>query len=76
VPPDEQADVLQQEHDKSGNFGHLQTLERMRLTYFWPKMSSEVKKYCNRCDVCQASKPSTVANKLHMNQPKQTDFPW
>jgi transposase InsO family protein len=76
VPPEEQADVLQQEHDESGHFGHLKTLERVRLKYFWPKMSSQVKKYCNRCDVCQASKTRTVANKPHMGQPKRAEFPW
>jgi transposase InsO family protein len=76
VPPDRQSEILRQAHNEMGHFGHVKTLERIRLKYYWPKMSAGVKKYCNKCDICQASKTSTVSNKAPMGRPKQAQYPW
>jgi hypothetical protein len=40
----------------AGHFGHDKTFTKLSESYFWPGMQSEVKKFVDRCRICQHSK--------------------
>ena len=40
----------------SGHFGVDRTLQRLRATYYWPGMTTDVNVYCRACTVCAQAK--------------------
>ena len=59
------------------HLGFNKTLERLRLEWYWPGMSGDVRRHVNRCIPCQQSKParhknSSKANHLWAGRPWQT----
>jgi hypothetical protein len=50
--------LLKEKHNGglAGHFGHDNTFEKLRESYFWSGMRSEVKKLVDRCRICQHSK--------------------
>ncbi|EEB88901.1 hypothetical protein MPER_13072, partial [Moniliophthora perniciosa FA553] len=62
IPGDKglRTDVLKQCHDAptAGHLGEHGTLEQVSRYYWWPGMSSFVKKYVQGCEKCQRIKPA------------------
>ena len=60
IPETLRLDILRIHHDDplAGHFGITKTLELLSRNYWFPKMSSYVKKYVSTCDLCSRSKPS------------------
>ncbi|CAH0713399.1 unnamed protein product, partial [Brenthis ino] len=52
VPRGVRWQILRMNHDDIGHFGFEKTLERVRSTYWFPKMRKFIKKYCNSCLEC------------------------
>ena len=52
--------VLRESHDApvSGHFGMDKTLWRVEQTFYWPRMTADVREYVGSCDSCQRSKPA------------------
>ena len=50
--------LIQEKHSGglSGNFGQDKTFSLVSNFYFWPKMQHDVKKFVERCRVCQHAK--------------------
>jgi hypothetical protein len=50
--------LLKEKHSGGlvGNFGHDKTFAKLRESYFWPGMRLEVKKFVEKCRICQHSK--------------------
>jgi hypothetical protein len=50
--------LLKEKHSGglAGHFGHDKTFAKLRESYFWPGMWSKVKRFVDRCQVCQHSK--------------------
>jgi hypothetical protein len=50
--------LLKEKHSGglAGHFGHDKTFEKMSESYFWPGMRAEVKRFVDRCRICQHSK--------------------
>ena len=40
-------------NEMSGHFGINKTYEKLSRDYFWPKMKTSVKDFCNECEICQ-----------------------
>jgi hypothetical protein len=40
----------------AGHFGHEKTLSKLNGSYFWPGMITNVKKFVDRCIICQHTK--------------------
>ena len=59
----------------SGHFGVEKTLEKLKRTWFWPKMAEDVRSYVSSCAICQRTKHSNTKPKglLH---PIIARFPW
>jgi hypothetical protein len=66
VPQDSKQQILRQYHDSpyAGHMGYSSTLDNIRKAYYWPKMSTEVKLYCQNCAVCE------INNLKYLRKPK------
>src|SRR5690349_20163981 len=60
VPKELRTEIIKEAHDKLREGAHTvyaRTYNRRASVYYWPKMSQEIKKYVDTCDICQKSKP-------------------
>lgn len=60
VPKDLHIEVMQEAHNtitEAAHGGYFKTYNRISATYYWPRMSREIKTFVNTCDVCQKTKP-------------------
>lgn len=76
VPNELRTKVLQQEHDNQLHIGFEKTLDRLKKTYFWPRMASDTKKYIQKCVICRESKPSNVSQHPEMGHLRLTTKPF
>ncbi|GJE92997.1 hypothetical protein PsYK624_091560 [Phanerochaete sordida] len=61
VPAVLRNEVLRHVHEspfESAHAGYEKSLEKLRRTFYWHRMSVDIKKYCATCDVCQKVKPA------------------
>ena len=64
VPESLQVSVMSEVHNiltESAHGGHAKTYNHIALTYYWPRMSRDIKWYVSTCDICQKSKPKRHA---------------
>ena len=64
VPDSLCIEVMSEVHNiltKSAHRGHTKTYNHIASTYYWPKMSQDIKKYVSTCDICQKAKPQRHA---------------
>ncbi|KAL5251698.1 hypothetical protein ACHWQZ_G014743 [Mnemiopsis leidyi] len=54
VPRKKVMEVMNAHHtlESAGHMGFVSTLANIRKTYYWPKMSTEVKLFCANCQIC------------------------
>ena len=60
VPKGLRVEVMQEGHNtmtEAAHGGYFKTYNRISATYYWPRMSREIKSFVNTCDVCQKTKP-------------------
>ena len=60
VPKDLRVEVMKEAHDtitEAAHGGYFKTYNRICATYYWPRMSREIKIFVGTCDVCQKTKP-------------------
>lgn len=71
-------DILLACHDEptSGHLGSSRTLARVRQAYYWPKLSTSVKRYVKSCHECQRRKspPLKPAGLLQPIAPPRAPF--
>lgn len=60
----------------SAHLGFLKTLEKIRERYYWPKMASEIRRFCNSCLVCKESKVPNTNVRPPCGKPKLCSQPW
>jgi hypothetical protein len=50
--------ILYELHDSilAGHLSYYKTLDKIKQTYFWPDMNSDIKNYCMSCDICNQRK--------------------
>ena len=64
VPESLRVSVMSEVHNiltESAHGGHAKTYNRIASTYYWPRMSRDIKRYVSTCDICQKSKPKRHA---------------
>jgi hypothetical protein len=55
VPKDLLFDIIKENHDEISNgahAGYAKTYNQIASVYYWPKMSQNIKKYMDTCDIC------------------------
>lgn len=60
----------------SSHPGVGKTLEKLRRTFYWPKMGADVKAFVGDCDVCKETKAPNVTLRPLMGQQITVDRPW
>lgn len=55
LPENRRKEVLRLAHDSAcaGHFSQKRTKQRIKASFFWPSLASDVKKYCQSCQTCQ-----------------------
>jgi hypothetical protein len=50
--------LLKEKHSGglAGHFGHDKTFSQLISLYYWPRMRTDVRKFFNRCRICQDAK--------------------
>ena len=60
IPDSLRIEVMSEVHNiltESAHGGHAKTYNCIASTYYWPKMSQDIKKYVSTCNICQKTKP-------------------
>lgn len=75
-PKHEREEIIRTIHDKA-HLGFVKTLAAVRERFFWPLMSSQIKRFCQKCLNCQTSKATNVNTTAPLKvQRKIAEFPW
>lgn len=67
--------VISEVHN-AAHLGFLKTLEKVRERYYWPKMASEIKRFCHSCLVCKESKVPNTNVRPPCGKQKLCSRPW
>ena len=60
IPKDLCIDVMHEAHNtitEAAHGGYFKMYNQISSTYYWPRMSREIKAFVNTCDMCQKTKP-------------------
>ena len=60
VPEELRLEIMKDIHDgvtESAHAGYHRCYNRIAGTYYWPRMSRDIKRYVSTCDICQKAKP-------------------
>lgn len=64
VPMCERQQIIRNVHEEA-HLGYLKTLNKVRERFYWPRLSSDVKRFCYACRICKVSKrPIPVRRKV------------
>jgi hypothetical protein len=53
VPKSQRIPLTQTEHETMLHVKGTRVLHELSRSYFWPKMTEEIKQFCTACEVCQ-----------------------
>lgn len=78
VPEIYRQKVLKMSHDSimSGHLRVKKTLDRLRDSFYWPGVQSDVKRYCISCDVCQRTVTKGSVTKVPLGTMPLIDTPF
>lgn len=78
IPLELRSGLIKGAHDlpQSAHRGIGKTLEKLRRTYFWPKLSRDVIKYVSNCNTCKEVKAPNVTLRPPMGQQVEVERPW
>lgn len=75
VPLTERRGVMGKIHEEA-HLGPVKTLAKIRERFYWPRMASDVKRFCDRCEVCRESKVPNLNVTPRCGKPKLCSRPW
>lgn len=75
VPFNERPEIIRRVHEEA-HLGPVKTLAKIRERFYWPRMASEVKRFCFRCEVCRESKVPNLNMTPRCGKPKLCSRPW
>ncbi|XP_062610800.1 uncharacterized protein LOC134272595, partial [Saccostrea cucullata] len=61
---------------KKGHLGTQRTLARVTSEFFWPGMHSELRRYCQSCDICQRTVHKGKVQKVPLERMPLIDEPF
>lgn len=71
-------DILAECHDSplAAHGGVLKTLERVKQSYYWPRMHIDIRKYVRSCETCRAGKHANITLRAPMGDFRPFSRPW
>ena len=78
VPSELRPTVLAAAHDSilAGHMATGSTLKRILPYFYWPRMKTDVKEYCDSCDACQRTCPKGKVNPVPLQPMPVIDTPF
>lgn len=77
IPTPESIDaILKSCHDNCFHPGFEKTLQRIKQRYYWPKMSSQVRRYVQQCGTCKEVKGASIPVNPEMGKQRLASQPW
>lgn len=66
LPSHRHTEVLKMAHDSpwAGHLGERKTLQRVKSSFYWPRVSQDVKEYCRSCHECQVKSPARQKDRV------------
>lgn len=75
VPMIERKPVIKEIHEEA-HLGFVKVLAKVRERFYWPRMASDIKRFCSSCEVCKESKIPNSNVRPVCGQPKACTRPW
>lgn len=75
VPLCERQKVVRDIHGEA-HLGYFKTLCKVKERFYWPRMSSFIKRFCHTCEVCRESKTPNLNVRPPCGKPKECSRPW
>ena len=77
LPQSRRSQVLELAHDTfGGHLGEKRTRERIRLSFTWPTLTSDCKKYCQTCVNCQKRARRTYLDRVPITPIPRAEAPF
>ncbi|XP_064468593.1 uncharacterized protein LOC135380865 [Ornithodoros turicata] len=66
LPKERRSEVLRLAHDSdwAGHLGERKTLQRIKSSFYWPGITTDVKRYCQSCHQCQIKAPTRMTDRV------------
>ena len=64
------------ENIMGGHLGTRKTTDRILAKFYWPGITSDVKRHCASCDACQRTAPRGRVSKLPLGQMPLIETPF
>jgi hypothetical protein len=75
APADRRLAIMAFAHDKSFHQGHKKTCERVRYSFFWPTLRSDVIKYVASCEPCQLKRRLVTKDRVPISPIERPGLP-
>jgi len=76
VPKERRSIILNLAHDKCGfHQGQKRTSERIRYSFYWPGLRTDVIKHCNSCEPCLRRARLRVTDRVPIREIERPDLP-
>ncbi|XP_062570645.1 uncharacterized protein LOC134232676 [Saccostrea cucullata] len=78
IPESLRRKVMTIAHDSilGGHLGTKKTVDRISLSFYWPGIQGDIKRYCQSCDVCQRTFPKGKVTKVPLEKMPLIDTPF
>lgn len=74
--PDARNLIVSSAHDETMHIGTDKTIAKIRQNYYWPRLTTDVRTYIQKCTVCKEIKPSNVPTVPQMGDMRVSNQPW
>lgn len=75
VPMCERQPLIRQIHEEA-HLGYWKTLCKVRERFYWPRLATDVKRFCFACQICKESKIPNINVRPTCGKPKLCSRPW
>lgn len=75
VPIAGRKEIIRKVHEEA-HLGFIKTLAKIKEKYYWPRMSTDIKRFCFGCQICKESKTPNVNVTPVCGKPKMCSRPW
>ena len=77
LPKDRRSQVLNLAHDAfGGHLGAKKTRDCIRLSFTWPTLSADCKRYCQTCESCQKRARRTMRDRVPITPIPRAEVPF
>lgn len=78
VKPSDREALMHKKHDSplSAHGGFFKTSDRIKRSFYWPKMDADIRAYVAKCETCKACKPTNRIQRSPMGKLREASRPF